>query len=141
MAKPPLSPPSDWLDVDLTTLDFARDRFAPLIWRDALGLAGLAFSDAELAAAQLARLRRASGAEGAPGSAAASAPRRGPLPRLQTLRAGDLRARQEWLEAVLHAGAARVLFDLNVAGEARGSGLSAALLADVLSRKRGLACL
>jgi hypothetical protein len=136
MAAPRLRAPDDWLERDLFTLDLASDHFAPLIWRDALGLAAGAYLNPELAEQQLRRVRLASVRHAEPNARA-----KGPKPRLQTLRAGDLRARQEWLEAVLQAGAARVLFDLNSDGQHRGTALSAALLAEVLSYKRGLACL
>jgi hypothetical protein len=121
--------PSDWLDRPLVVLNVGRRGFAPLTWRDAWGLAGLAFADAALARRHLDRAGRGRTAR----------PALAPL----TLAAGDLRAREEWLRAVLDAGAARVAFDLPDAGEPPLDTfeLTGALLAEVLSQKRGLACL
>ncbi|MFO8149256.1 MAG: hypothetical protein R6T93_03080, partial [Trueperaceae bacterium] len=65
---------------------------------------------------------------------------RRPAPALLTLAADDLRAREEWLRAVLDAGAARIAFDPPVSAPLQGE-LAAALLAEVTSYKRGLACL
>jgi hypothetical protein len=121
--------PDDWFDRPLAVLNVGRRGFAPLTWRDAYGLAGLAFADADLAERHRAR------AAGVRSARAAVA--------LLTLAAGDLRAREEWLRAVLEAGAARVAFDLPDAGvpPLATFELTGALLAEVLSQKRGLACL
>jgi hypothetical protein len=127
--------PDDWLDRPLLVLNVGRRRFAPLTWRDDLGLAGLAFVDPELARHHLDRARRRSGPPGSRPRGAALA--------LVTLAASDLRAREEWLRAVLEAGAARVAFDLGTeAAPPRDTfELTGALLAEVLSHKRGTACL
>jgi hypothetical protein len=124
--------PDDWLDRPLLVLNVGRRGFAPLTWRDDLGLAGLAFADHELARHHLERARRRSGP-----------PRRGAAPALVTLPAADLRAREEWLRAVLEAGAARVAFDLGAEFPPPHDTfeLTGALLAEVLSHKRGTACL
>jgi hypothetical protein len=124
--------PDDWLDLPLLVLNVGRRGFAPLTWRDDLGLAGLAFADPDLARHHLERARRR------------SAPHpRGAALALLTLAASDLRAREEWLRAVLEAGAARVAFDLgtDVPPPRATFELTGALLAEVLSHKRGTACL
>jgi hypothetical protein len=118
----------DWPTQTVSVLNLGRRRWAPLIWRDPLGLAGLAFCDHDLAAAHLARVQRAA----RPGR---------PRPELLTLPQDDLRAREEWLRGVHAAGAARVLFDLDPQHGHRSEAITARLLADVLSHKRGLACL
>ena len=123
-----MAAPNDWLSEPLTVLNLGRRRLAPLIWRDRLGLAGLAFRNQALADAHLLRVRRAK----RPGS---------PHPEGLTLAANDLRAREEWLRSVHAAGAARILFDLDPGGADGADALTAALLAEVLSHKRGLACL
>ncbi len=66
--------------------------------------------------------------------------RPGRQPALLTLAADDLRAREEWLRAVHDAGAARVAFDPTAGTPLQGE-LTAALVAEVTSHKRGLACL
>jgi hypothetical protein len=114
-------------------LDAGGRGFAPITWRDDLGLAGMLFADRAAGERHLARL---SGAR----------PRRGatrrPTLRLLELGADDLRAREEWLRAVLNAGAARVAFDLEPAHATPAAfELTGALLAEVLGHKRGLACL
>jgi hypothetical protein len=126
--------PEDWLDRPLLVLNVGRHGFAPLTWRDDLGLAGLAFVDPDLARRHLERAGRRSRPPKAP---------RGPAPALLTLAASDLRAREEWLQAVLAAGAARVAFDLGIETPPPRSTfeLTGALLAEVLSHKRGTACL
>lgn len=116
-------------------LDLGRRGFAPVTWRDHLGLAGLAYLDPDLARRALRRVRAA-----APQAPAGRQAGRRPAARLLTLAADDPRAREEWLRAVLDAGAARVAFDLDPPA-APATELTAALLADVVARKRGLACL
>lgn len=142
--------PADWLDRPLQVLNLGRRDYAPLTWRDGLGLAGLAFTDHARARRHLARVRAASPARGAASPTRAAASPRGtagrhpaPAPSLLTLAAGDLRAREEWLRSVMAAGAARVGFDLQGAPpfDPAAFELTAALLAEVLSHKRGLACL
>lgn len=127
--------PDDWLERPLLVLNVGRRGFAPLTWRDDLGLAGLAFADPELARHHLERARR--------GSRRSASRQRGPTPVLLTLPPADLRAREEWLRAVLDAGAARVAFDLGTETPPprRTFELTGALLAEVLSHKRGTACL
>ena len=124
--------PNDWLTRPLEVLNVGKRSYAPLTWRDEFGLSGLAFRDATLARRHLARVLRATRASGG------SRPR--PAPELLTLAGDDLRAREEWLRAVLAAGAARVAFDPLPGAPLEGE-LTAALLAEVLSHKRGLACL
>ncbi len=128
-----MAAPDDWLTRPLRVLNVGRRGFAPLTWRDDLGLVGLAFLDAALAQRHLDAILRA------PARAGGGAPRR-PSPALLTLAADDLRAREEWLRAVLDAGAARVAFDPAMGAPLRAE-LTAALLAEVTSYKRGLACL
>lgn len=123
-----MAAPADWLSKPLTVLNLGRRRLAPLIWRDPLGLAGLAFCQPDHAIAHLVRLQRATS-------------RGRPRPEALTLAADDLRAREEWLRAVHAAGAARVRFDLDASGHGGSEALTAALLSEVLSHKRGLACL
>jgi hypothetical protein len=123
-----MAAPADWLTQPVTVINLGRRGLAPLIWRDSLGLAGMAFCDAQLADAHLARLRHATRRGGA-------------QPEAQLLAADDLRAREEWLWAVHAAGAARVLFDFDPLTSGGDDALTAALLAEVLSHKRGLACL
>ncbi len=114
-------------------LDVGRHGFAPVTWRDELGLAGMLFADRAEGDRHLARLTKARPRAGRPA--------RKPV-RLIELDADDLRAREEWLRAVLDAGAARVAFDLDPATATPGTfELTAALLAEVLGHKRGLACL
>jgi len=125
--------PPDWLSRPLRVLNVGPLGYAPLTWRDDLGLVGLAFVDPGLAQRHLERVARAAA------SAAAGGARR-PSPTLLTLAADDLRAREDWLRAVLDAGAARVAFDPPLASPIQGE-LTAALLAEVTSHKRGLACL
>lgn len=127
-----MSAPPDWLSRPLRVLNVGRRGFAPLTWRDDLGLVGLAFLDPSLAQRHLQRVSRA--------AAAATGTARRPSPALLTLAADDLRAREEWLRAVLDAGAARVAFDATPGAPVQGE-LTAALLAEVTSYKRGLACL
>jgi hypothetical protein len=125
--------PDDWLDRPLWVLDAGRRRFGPVTWRDDLGLAGMAFTDEAAAERQRARLLGARRPAGAP-----------PRPPLRALRldAGDHRAREEWLRAVMEAGAARVGFDLDPATpDMAVFELTGALLAEVLGHKRGLSCL
>jgi len=126
--------PADWLDRPLHVLNVGRRGFAPLTWRDDWGLAGLAFADPELAE----RHRQRAG----PRHAAAGRARR-PAIAVLTLIGSDLRAREEWLRSVLEAGAARVAFDLPADGPPPLDTfeLTGALLAEVVSHKRGLACL
>lgn len=128
-----MAAPPDWLTRPLRVLNVGRRGYAPLTWRDDLGLVGLAFLDASLARRHLDRVLRA-----APPAGGAKARR--PAPALLTLAADDLRAREEWLRAVLDAGAARIAFDPPVSAPLHGE-LAAALLAEVTSYKRGLACL
>jgi alkylation response protein AidB-like acyl-CoA dehydrogenase len=123
--------PHDWLTRPLEVLNVGKRGFAPLTWRDEFGLTGLAFLDTALAQRHLARVR---------GAAPANGGARRPAPALLTLAGDDLRAREEWLRAVLAAGAARVAFDPLPGAPLQGE-LTAALLAEVLSYKRGLACL
>jgi hypothetical protein len=125
--------PPDWLTRPLHVLNVGRRGFAPLTWRDELGLVGLAFLDPALAQRHLERVRRATApvGEGKPSR---------PPAALLTLAADDLRAREEWLRAVHDAGAARVAFDPPVGSPLQGE-LTAALVAEVTSHKRGLACL
>lgn len=124
--------PDDWLARPLWALDAGGRGFAPITWRDDLGLAGMLFADQAAADRHLARVR------GARTRATAS---RRPGVRLIELAADDLRAREEWLNAVLHAGAARVAFDLDPADATPATfELTGALLAEVLGHKRGLAC-
>ncbi len=114
-------------------LDAGGRAFAPVTWRDELGLAGMAFSDETRAERQRARLLAS--------ARPAGARRRRPLQALR-LDAGDHRAREEWLRAVLEAGAARVGFDLEGGRpEPAAFELTGALLAEVLGHKRGLSCL
>jgi len=136
--------PDDWLDRPLHVLNVGRRGYAPLTWRDAWGLAGLAFADADLARWHLERARGARPtAGGRAGPGRAGGPPRRPGLALVTLPAADLRAREEWLQAVLAAGAARVAFDLATHGPPPPATfeLTGALLAEVVSHKRGLACL
>ena len=142
--------PADWLDRPLQVLNLGRRDYAPLTWRDALGLAGLAFTDHDRARHHLARVRAASPVRAAASPTRATAsprgtggPRPAPAPSLLTLAAGDLRAREEWLRAVMAAGAARVGFDLQgvTPFDPAAFELTATLLAEILSHKRGLACL
>jgi hypothetical protein len=130
--------PDDWLDRPLHVINVGRRGFAPLTWRDDRGLAGLAFSDPDLA-------RRHADRAGGPRRRAASTAAGAPRPALAviTLAASDLRAREEWLRTVLDAGAARVAFDLpaEAAAPLDAFELTGALLAEVLSHKRGTACL
>jgi hypothetical protein len=142
--------PADWLDRPLQVLNLGRRDYAPLTWRDELGLAGLAFTDHARARRHLDRVRAANAARAAADAARATASQRAatgrrptPAPSLLTLGAGDLRAREEWLRAVMAAGAARVRFDLQGVPpfDEAAFELTAALLAEVLSHKRGLACL
>lgn len=139
--------PDAWTERPLYVLDVGDRGFAPVTWRDDLGLAGLAYLDLERAQRALDRVRAAAPRAAAPRVAARSAPEGGrgapprrPAPRLRTLAPDDPRAREEWLRAVLDAGAARVAFDLDPPQPPRTE-LTAALLADVVARKRGLACL
>ena len=129
--------PDDWLDRPLHVINVGPRGYAPLTWRDDWGLAGLAFSDPELARWHA---ERAGGTRRRAGAAAGA--RRSALTVL-TLAASDLRAREEWLQAVLSAGAARVAFDLTADGPPPLGTfeLTGALLAEVLSHKRGTACL
>jgi hypothetical protein len=125
--------PDDWLARPMWALDAGGRGFAPITWRDDLGLAGMLFADRAAAERHLARLRGARRRAGA-------AER--PTVRLLELDADDLRAREEWLHAVLHAGAARVAFDLDPATATPATfELTGALLAEVLGHKRGLSCL
>ena len=128
-----MAAPPDWLTRPLHVLNVGRRGFAPLTWRDELGLVGLAFLDRASAERHLERVRRATAptGEGEPSRPAAA---------LLTLAADDLRAREEWLRAVHDAGAARVAFDPTVGSPLQGE-LTAALVAEVTSYKRGLACL
>jgi hypothetical protein len=124
--------PDDWLARRLWALDAGGRGFAPITWRDDLGLAGMLFADRAAAERQLARLKGARPRAGVT---------RRPTVRLLELGADDLRAREEWLRAVLHAGAARVAFDLDPATATPAAfELTGALLAEVLGHKRGLAC-
>lgn len=123
--------PDDWLDRPCWVLDLGGRGYAPVTWRDDIGLAGMLFTDKARAEAQLLQLR------GLKQGAAA-----GTRLRLLELAAGDPRAREEWLQAVLQAGAARVAFDLDPARpQMRDFELTGALLSEVLSQRRGLACL
>ncbi len=125
--------PDDWLARPMWALDAGGRGFAPITWRDDLGLAAMLFADRTAGERQLARVRGA--------RPRTAAPRR-PVVGLVELGADDLRAREEWLRAVLHAGAARVAFDLDPATAAPATfELTGALLAEVLGHKRGLACL
>jgi len=125
--------PDDWLARPLWALDAGGSGFAPITWRDDLGLAGMLFADRSAGERHLARVR---------GARPRSTATRRPLVRLIELGSDDLRAREEWLRAVLHAGAARVAFDLDPAAATPASfELTGALLAEVLGHKRGLACL
>lgn len=128
--------PDDWLARPLWVIDAGRPgAFAPVAWRDDLGLAGMAFTRADGGATHLERLRRARPPAGA-------AARRRAAVRLLELPAHDPRAREEWLRAVLASGAARVGFDLDPARpDPAAFELTGALLAEVLGTKRGLACL
>jgi hypothetical protein len=93
----------------------------------------MAFSDETAAERQRARLAGA--------RRPAAAPRRPPV-RAVRLDAGDHRAREEWLRAVMEVGAARVGFDLDPARpDPAAFELTGALLAEVLGHKRGLSCL
>lgn len=124
--------PDDWLARPLWALDAGGRGFAPITWRDDLGLAGMLFSDRPAGERHLARIRGARPRSGAT--------RRSDV-RLIELAADDLRAREEWLRAVVHAGAARVAFDLALADATPATfELTGALLAEVLGHKRGLAC-
>lgn len=124
--------PADWLARPLWALDAGARGFAPVAWRDALGLAGMLYADRAAAERHLERLRGARPRRGAT--------RRSTV-RLVELDAHDLRAREEWLRAVLDAGAARVAFDLEPAtAQPSDFELTGALLAEVLGHKRGLAC-
>ena len=114
-------------------LDAGGRGFAPITWRDDLGLAAMLFADRTAADGHVARLLRARSRGGAA---------KRPTVRLVELGADDLRAREEWLTAVLHAGAARVAFDLDPAHATPATfELTGALLAAALGHKRGLACL
>lgn len=132
--------PDGWVDAPLLVLDLGRRGFAPVTWRDAVGLAGLAFLDAGIADRALARVRSAAERASAARPPARDGRSARPRPRIVTLAPDDHRAREEWLRAVLAAGAARVAFDLDPPAPPRTE-LTAALLADVVARKRGLACL
>lgn len=124
--------PDDWLARPTWTLDAGGSGFAPITRRDELGLAGMLFADRTAAERQLERLRDARPRVGAT---------RRPTVRLVELGADDPRAREEWLRAVLHAGAARVAFDLDPAAATPAVfEFTGALLAEVLGHKRGLAC-
>ncbi len=124
--------PDDWLERPLWALDAGGRGFAPITWRDDLGLAGMLFADRTASEKHLAQVR---------GARPRSATTRRPEVRLVELGADDLRAREEWLRAVLHAGAARVAFDLDpVEATPATFELTSALLAEVLGHKRGLAC-
>jgi len=125
--------PPDWLTRPVWVLNVGRRGFAPLTWRDALGLVGLAFLDPALAQRHLERVQRATAPAG--GGTASR-----PAAALLMLAADDLRAREEWLRAVHDAGAARVAFDPTMGSPLQGE-LTAALVAEVTSYKRGLACL
>jgi hypothetical protein len=129
--------PDDWLDRPLHVVNVGRRGYAPLTWRDDFGLAGLAFADLELARRHVQR------AGGRSRSAPSAGRSRRPALAVWTLEASDLRAREEWLRAVLHAGAARVAFDLpaDAPPPLDAFELTGALLAEVLSHKRGTACL
>lgn len=119
--------PDDWMERACWVLDLGGRGYAPLTWRDEMGLAGMAFSDRELAEAHRRRL----------GGLKLAA-----RLRCIELGAGDMRAREEWLRAVLNAGAARVAFDLDPQRpQMRDFELTASLLAEVLSQRRPLACL
>lgn len=127
--------PDDWLDRPCWVLDLGKRGYAPVIWRDELGLAGMLYTEQAPAEAQLQRLRALRPAAKQDGKA-------GGRLRLLELAAGDPRAREEWLQAVLHAGAARVAFDLDPRRpQPKDFELTGALLAEVLSQRRGLACL
>jgi hypothetical protein len=138
-----------WLTLDVHVLNAAQGGFAPVLHRDALGLAAFAFTDRAAAERTCALLTRApqvpTGARGgsarAPQGASGSAARR--APRVLTLAARDARAREEWLRSVDAAGGARVLFDPDVppSGPPARGVLTRALLADVLAGKRFVACL
>lgn len=124
--------PDDWLARPLWALDAGGRGFAPITWRDDLGLAGMLFADRTAGERHLARVR---------GARPRTAATRRPQVRLIELGADDLRAREEWLRAVMHAGAARVAFDLDPADATPATfELTGALLAEVLGHKRGLAC-
>jgi hypothetical protein len=125
--------PDDWLERPVWVLDVGRRGFAPVTWRDDLGLAGLAFADPALAERHRERLARAR-----PHATAARHPR----VRVLELAGDDARAREEWLRAVLDAGAARVGFDVDPERpDLAAFELTGALLAEVLGHKRGLSCL
>lgn len=119
---PAMKAPATWLSKPLWVLDLGQGGYTPVIVRDALGLAGMAFSNLALAQAQQRRFPRPT--------------------TIVELAAGDHRAREEWLRAVHAAGAARTLFDPASRRAAPAAGpLTATLLAEVISHKRGLACL
>lgn len=124
--------PDDWLARPMWALDASGRGFAPITWRDDLGLAGMLFAHRAAGERHLARIR---------GARPRTEASRRPKVRLVELGADDLRAREEWLRAVLHAGAARVAFDLDPADATPATfELTGALLAEVLGHKRGLAC-
>lgn len=136
--------PDDWLARPLWVLDVGRQGFAPVTWRDAVGLAALAFADEALGARHHERLSGARPATGGrPGRSAAATGGGRPRVRLLRLDADDPRAREEWLRAVLAAGAARVAFDPPPGRDPDPADceLTGALLAEVLATKRGLSCL
>jgi hypothetical protein len=120
----------DWGNRDIFVLSASRRGFAPLLHRDALGLAAFAFSDVAAARAMRDHF-------------AAATQRKGTRVEILTLAARDARAREEWLSAVDGAGGARVLFDPqpSAGGPPPRGVLTRALLADVLSGKRFVACL
>ncbi len=125
--------PDDWLERPMWVLDAGGRGFGPVTWRDDLGLAAMAFSDEPAAERQRVRLARAR-------RPATARPR--PPVRAVRLDAGDHRAREEWLRAVMEVGAARVGFDLDPARpDPAAFELTGALLAEVLGHKRGLSCL
>jgi hypothetical protein len=121
---PGMKAPTGWLTQSLWVLDVGKGAFVPVVVRDRLGLAAMMFTQRALAEAERQRFPRP--------------------PQLLELPAGDYRAREEWLQAVHAAGAARTLFDPPPPSQRvnpPAGPLTAALLAEVISHKRGLACL
>lgn len=127
--------PADWLARPLWVLDAGGPGWRPVAWRDELGLAAMVYADEAAAERQRRRLL------GARPAAGGGTRRSGAGLRTVRLDAHDPRAREEWLRAVLDTGAARVGFDLDArTDDERAFELTAALLAEVLAHKRGLAC-